>query len=138
MMPQWLGLIAAAATFLGVWIGHVSVRKIEFISPNLWIPSLAALGLGLLLAILALLNPKDNVSAALGIFATTVLWDALEFWRQQHRVEKGHAPANPNNPRHRQILKEQATATTIDWLKRNPTGRRLSVEELAEIVETER
>ncbi len=53
---------------------------------------------------------------ALGI---TALFDALEFRRQFRRVKQGHAPANPNNPRHAPWLAE-GKATTADLLKREP------------------
>jgi hypothetical protein len=60
----------------------------------------------------------------------TFLWDALEFLRQQNRIKHGHAPANPNNPRHAKILAEHPEATTFDWLDRDPRGRSYSAEEL--------
>jgi len=132
---NWIGMIAATATFIGVWIGHVSVRKIEYVSPTVWVPSIVALFLGLLLEFGALLSEDLYISAALGIFGITVLWDSLEFWRQHHRVEKGHAPANSNNPRHARLLSENNTVTTIDCLDRDPTGRQLSVDDLREILE---
>lgn len=133
MTLNWIGFIAAAATFLGVWIGHVSVRKIEYISPTVWAPSVTALSLGLLLELGALLSRNVYLSAALGIFGITVLWDALEFWRQHQRVRKGHAPANPDNPRHARLLQSSMQSTTLDWLDRDPTGRRLSPNELQAI-----
>ncbi len=37
------------------------------------------------------------LSGSLGIFGITLLWDALECVRQQRRVVRGHAPANPQN-----------------------------------------
>jgi len=129
MTLNWIGVIAASATFLGVWIGHISVRKIEYLSPTIWVPSCAALLIGLFLEFGALLSKNHHLSAALGIFGITVLWDALEFWRQQNRVQKGHAPANPNNPRHARILHSSTLSTNFDWLDRNPIGRRLTVEE---------
>jgi hypothetical protein len=132
---NWIGLVAAMATFGGVWIGHVSVRKIDFVSPTVWIPSAAALLLGLSLETGAMLSQNLYVSAALGILGITVLWDALEFWRQHKRVAKGHAPANPDNPRHRRLLAENRAATTIDWLKREPCGRQITVEELIPVQE---
>jgi hypothetical protein len=135
MTLNWIGLIAAAATFLGVWIGHVSVRKIEYHSPTVRVPSGVALFLGLLLELGALLSEGLYLSAALGIFGITVLWDALEFWRQHLRVRKGHAPANPDNPRHALLLQNSKMTTTIDWLDRNPTGRQLSTDELQGIQE---
>ena len=55
------------------------------------------------------------------ILGITLLWDALEFTRQQKRVKKGHAPANPHNPRHAKILAEHPTATTLDLLKHLPS-----------------
>jgi hypothetical protein len=58
----------------------------------------------------------------LGIVGITVLFDALEFRRQFKRVKKGHAPANPHNPRHAPLL-ASGQATAIEWLDREPAGR---------------
>ena len=105
-MPfQWIGLLAAACTFFGVWFGHVVVRKIEFISEKLWIPIAATLVFGLSIEVWSLVTDQLLLSTATGILGVTLLWDSFEFWRQQKRVIKGHAPANPNNPRHARILK---------------------------------
>ena len=134
---NWVGIITATATFFGVWAGHVSVRKIEYRAHAIWVPSLAALILGLLMELGALLSNNQFLAATLGILGVTVLWDALEFWRQQQRVRKGHAPANPDNPRHARILQISGKATTIDWLNRNPVGRQLSPVELQAIQESE-
>lgn len=49
------------------------------------------------------------------------------------RVRKGHAPANPVNPRHARLLQSSKMTTTIDWLDRNPIGRQLSTDELQRI-----
>ena len=138
MSLNWIGLVAALATFMGVWIGHVTVRMIEYVSSTVWLPSIVALFLGLSLELGALLSENIYISAGLGILGITVLWDALEFWRQHHRVEKGHAPANPDNPRHKRLLAESSSATTIDWLNRNPVGRSLSAEDRMEILEAGR
>lgn len=135
MNLNWTGFVAALSTFLGIWLGHVSVRKIDFISPTVWLPSLVALLLGLTLAAVSILTDDMNLSTACGIIGFTLLWDALEFWRQHRRVENGHAPANPNNPRHARMLASKGSATTFDWLKRDPTGRPLSPKELESIVE---
>ena len=135
---NWIGLIAALSTFFGIWLGHVAVRKVEFISPTIWLPSLVAFAFGLFLEIGSLWSRNLYISAALGIFGITLLWDALEFWRQQRRVEKGHAPANPANPRHARLLAKGDPVTTIDWLNRNPQGRLLSPDELRAIQENER
>lgn len=135
MNLSWMGMIAAAATFLGIWVGHVSVRKIEFVSPTVWLPSLVALSLGLILEAAAILTESITLSIVFGIIGFTLLWDALEFWRQHRRVEKGHAPANPANPRHARMLGAGYPATTIDWLARNPIGRQLSPEEVQNIEE---
>jgi hypothetical protein len=121
MMLNGIGLVAALATFLSVWLGHVSVRKIEYHAPRLWAPMLIAALVGVALELGALLSDNLYVSAALGIVGITVLFDALEFRRQFKRVKKGHAPANPNNPRHAPLL-ATGRATTIDWLEREPTG----------------
>lgn len=136
MTLNWIGLVAAVATFSGVWFGHVGVRKIESISPTLWLPTIIAFVSGLGLEIGALISDSRPLSAALGIVGMTVLWDALEFRRQHKRVAKGHAPANPNNPRHARLLSE-GKATTIDWLDRDPIGRPVTVEEATKMPQAE-
>ncbi len=95
-----VGLAAGASAFLGIWLGHVSVRKIEFSSTTLWLPASSFIGLGLFLEALSVVVHALPASAALGIAGLTLLWDALELKRQENRVRRGHAPANPNNPRH--------------------------------------
>jgi len=136
MEINWLGLASAFATFFGVWIGHVSVRKIEREVERIWIPTTLAtiLGLGLLLA--SFLTPNLILSTICGILAVTLFWDALEFGiRQPNRIKHGHAPANPNNPRHAKILATHPSATTMDWLDRGPRGRPYSADELASFKE---
>lgn len=119
-----LGIIAALSAFLGIWLGHVAVRKIEFVSPTIWIPSLAFVILGLFLEFCSVIANNISLKTALGIIGITLLWDAAEIARQQRRVYKGHAPANPDNPRHASILADPNThATTVDLLKREPTGK---------------
>lgn len=136
MELNWLGLAAAIATFLGVWIGHVSARKIERETKRLWIPALLALLLGLGLELASLLSRNLVLSATCGILGVTLLWDSLEIAvRQPKRVKQGHAPANPNNPRHAQILATHPDATLVDWLDREPRGIPYSKEELIAIRE---
>lgn len=122
MTLDWIGVVAAAATFFGIWFGHVGVRKIEAASPTIWLPTVIALTLGLALEAAALLTQNLYVSGVLGIVGITVLWDALEFSRQHNRVRDGHAPANPHNPRHTRLLAKSKSATTVNWLDRDPMG----------------
>ncbi len=116
-----LGLVAAITAFLTIWFGHVAVRKIEFISPTIWLPTILFTALGLLTEYCSLITDNLSLKTALGIAGITLLWDAFEFTRQQKRIRKGHAPANPNNPRHAKILADpNSHATTQDLLKREP------------------
>ncbi len=127
MTLNWIGVVAAAATFFSIWFGHVGVRKIEAASPTLWLPTAIAVALGLALEIGALLSGNLYLTGAMGIVGMTVLFYALEFTRQHNRVKHGHAPANPNNPRHARLLAEHKSATTTDWLKREPIGRPMEI-----------
>jgi hypothetical protein len=126
------GLSAALATFFGIWGGHVAVRKFEAnltdLRPAMGICVL--LGFGMWTG--ALLSDSMPVSAGLGILGMTLLWDAFEFYRQEKRIKTGHAPANPNNPRHKRILAEYPSATTTDWLDRHPRGAAYLPGELTE------
>ncbi len=124
---NFIGLIAAATAFLSIWLGHVAVRKIEFISPTIWIPSLIFIILGIVCEWLSLIAPNLQFATIFGILSITLLFDAFEFIRQQRRVRKGHAPANSNNSRHAAILAEfNSHATTLDLLKREPIGQRVT------------
>ena len=130
MELNYLGLVAALATFFSIWWGHVGVRKIEALSARLWLPMFGAFLLGIIFNVIAARAGDINLSAACGIIGMVFLWDGFEFYRQQNRVKNGHAPANPDNPRHARLLSEYPEATTFDWLGRNPRGKRYSVEEL--------
>jgi hypothetical protein len=119
---NFIGVVAALTAFLSVWLGHVAVRKVEFVSPTIWIPSTLFVILGVAAEAISLSTVHRPLSTALGILGITLLFDAFELTRQQKRVRKGHAPANPANPRHAQILAQHSSATTLDLLKREPTG----------------
>jgi hypothetical protein len=123
------GLTAGLAAFLGIWIGHVSVREIERRSASLRLPAAAFLLAALLLESGALSASQPPISAALGILGITAGWDALELYRQQRRVQHGHAPANPSNRRHARILAEYPAATTMNLLDREPLGRPVTAQE---------
>lgn len=134
MILNWTGLAAGLATFIGIWWGHVAVRKIEAKLVDIR-PAMAvciASGLGMWLA--AALTDAAPLAAALGILGMTLLWDAYEFYRQEKRIKIGHAPANPANPRHARFLVEYPTATTLDLLDRDPVGRPVGPEEAAKLV----
>ena len=126
---NFIGLTAALTAFFSIWFGHVAVRKIESSSPTIWIPTTIFAAVGFFLELLSLFMvrpPGDagsrSASVVFGILGTTLLFDALEFTLQQNRIRKGHAPANPKNPRHAKILAQHASATTLDLLKREPSG----------------
>lgn len=129
-----IGLFAAISTFLGVWFGHVAVRKIESISPTIWLPTLFFAVAGLTFEWLALFTINLHLSTAAGILGFTFLWDALEFTRQQNRIKKGHAPANRDNPRHARLLREYPKATTLDLLKREPIGKPVPYQEAVKLI----
>lgn len=129
-----IGLVAAASTFLGVWFGHVAVRKIESISPTIWLPTTLFALTGIGFESFSLFTSNLSLSTASGILGFTFLWDALEFTRQQNRIKKGHAPANPNNPRHARLLREHVSATTLDLLKRDPVGKQVSQHEAVKLI----
>ncbi len=118
---NWIGIVAAVSAFFSIWYGHIAVRRIESISPTIWLPTAIFAASGIALEFWSLVTDNRSLSAALGILGITLLWDALEFTRQQRRVRKGHAPANPRNPRHVKIMAEYPSATTVDLLK-NPAA----------------
>ncbi|MCU0491110.1 MAG: DUF4491 family protein [Chloroflexaceae bacterium] len=119
-MLQFAGFWMALATFLSIWWGHVGVRKLEARSGNILPPALLLIGGGLGLNVYAAVAPNLTIAGVCSIIGITLLWDAFELFRQQKRVQKGHAPANPNNPRHAAYLAAGGHATTADLLDREP------------------
>ncbi len=117
-------------------IGLVAVRKIEFISPTIWLPTIIFAASGLITGYCSLITVHRPLSTVFGILGITLLFDAIEFTRQQNRIKKGHAPANPNNPRHAKILAEHSSATTLDLLKRDPIGHVASMDETNHLIST--
>lgn len=115
----WMGL----ASFLGIWWGHVGVRWLEANSVRIGPPAALLVAAGLGLNIYSVVSQNLTVSGVCSIIGITLLWDAFELYRQQKRVQKGHAPANPANPRHAAYLATGAPVTTEDLLDREPMGQ---------------
>jgi hypothetical protein len=121
-MVQLAGFWMALATFLSIWWGHVGVRWLEAHSTRIGPPTVGLLLGGVALNVASLFAPNITVAGVCSIVGITLMWDALEMVRQERRIRKRHAPANPNNPRHAALL-AQGLATTDDMLKREPQGR---------------
>lgn len=121
-MFQLAGLWMAAATFLGIWWGHVGVRWLEAHSVRVGPPATVLSILGIALNLYALVAPNLTLAGVSSIVGITLLWDAFELFRQVKRVRAGHAPANPANPRHAAYLAAGGPATTVDLLDREPSG----------------
>jgi len=120
-MLQLAGLWMALATFLAIWWGHVGVRWLEANSVRVGPPATALVVAGLALNFYALSSASLAVAGVCSIIGITLLWDAFELYRQQKRVQKGHAPANPANARHAAYLAAAGSrATTVDLLKHEP------------------
>ncbi len=120
-MFQLAGLWMAIATFLGIWWGHVGVRWLEAHSVRVGPPAAVLSVLGIALNLYALVAPDLTLAGVSSIVGITLLWDAFELVRQAKRVRKGHAPANPANPRHAAYLAAGGPATTVDLLDREPS-----------------
>jgi hypothetical protein len=129
-----IGIITAITTLLSIWFGHVMVRKLESRLERIVPAVILCILLGLLFEICALLVDSNRFSAIFGILGITFLWDALEFYRQQKRVIKGHAPANPNNPRHKHFLSQYPSATNVNLTDREPRGYPYTDEEINSIL----
>lgn len=129
-----LGLVAALTLFLSIWLGHVFVRKIESTSRTLWKPILVTCMLGLICESLSLKIETQWLSTVFGILGISLLWDAIEFKRQEKRVIKGHAPANPYNPRHINFLMDYPNSTVVNLINRDPVGRPVGPDEAIQLV----
>jgi hypothetical protein len=89
---QWVGPISAAATVISIGLGHHLVRKTHArFGPR---PGLAFFLLGLIVVYTSLNTPGDLASSLLGIFGITFLWDGLEMFRQERRMQRAQQRAD--------------------------------------------
>lgn len=95
------------------------VRWIEFNTIDLRYPAALFFLTGISLAGISLFTRSNLLSGVLGILGIIFFWNGIETRHQEKRVKQGHAPANPANPRHQRILKENPDATTENLLKHN-------------------
>lgn len=118
-MLQTSGLWLAIATFLSIWWGHVGVRWLEAKCADIRLPMIVLIIVGLLLNLVALFSANVTIGGVCSVVGISLWWDAFELVRQDRRVRHGHAPANPQNPRHARYLAE-GRATIHDPLDREP------------------
>ncbi len=86
MSLQWAGPILALVTFATIGLGHVLVRRLHARFGTR--PAMPFLALGLGVIYISLLVSGDLFSAILGITGITLLWDGLEFRRQEMRMRR--------------------------------------------------
>ena len=85
-MPlQWAGLVLAISTFATIGIGHVLVRRLHARYGTR--PAIPLFLGGVAVLVLSLLAAGDLLSGVLGITAVTLLWDGVEMYRQEKRVQ---------------------------------------------------
>ena len=86
MSLQWAGVILAFVTFATIGIGHVLVRRLHARYGTR--PALPFFGAGLLVLTLSLATQSNLLSAVLGLTAITLLWDGIEMYRQEKRMQR--------------------------------------------------
>lgn len=83
---QWAGLVLALTTFITIAAGHVLVRRLHALFGTR--PAIPFFILGSLILIFSLFNTLNLVSAVLGITGITLVWDGIEIYRQEKRMQR--------------------------------------------------
>jgi Domain of unknown function (DUF4491) len=86
MNLQWAGIILAFVTLATIGIGHVLVRRLQARYGTR--PALPFFGAGLLVIVTSLAAQSDLLSGILGLTAITLLWDGIEIYRQEKRMQR--------------------------------------------------
>jgi ABC-type Fe3+-siderophore transport system permease subunit len=87
------GAVLAAIAIVGIGLGHIWVRTMEYhFGKRIW-PLSMVIGAALVGA--SFFAASDFVSALLAIPGAIFLYAVKEFFEQERRVLKGHAPRNP-------------------------------------------
>ncbi len=93
---NYTGPILAFTVFATIGIGHVLVRFLNYHLGTL--PGIPFLLSGIASLISSIWISSNLWSSIVGIVGITLFWDGVEFYRQEKRVKKGHAPENPKRP----------------------------------------
>jgi hypothetical protein len=83
---QWAGLVLALTTFVTIAAGHILVRRLHARFGTR--PAIPFFILGSLILIFSLFNTLNLVSAVLGITGITLVWDGIEIYRQEKRMQR--------------------------------------------------
>jgi hypothetical protein len=86
MTFRWAGPALALVTFAAIAIGHLLVRRLHASFGTR--PALPLFLLGAMVLAASLLTPGDLPSSLLGIIAITLIWDGVEIYRQEMRVNR--------------------------------------------------
>ncbi len=87
------GTLIAALAILGIGLGHVWVRRMEYhFGKEIWPVSF---GIGAVLVGASFFADSDLLSAILAVPGAIFLYAVKEFFEQEQRVLRGHAPRNP-------------------------------------------
>ena len=83
---QWAGPVLALTTFVTIGIGHVLVRKLHARFGTR--PAIPFFILGGIVLLISLFSEINLVSAILGITGITLVWDGIEIYRQEKRMQR--------------------------------------------------
>jgi hypothetical protein len=82
---QWAGLVLALTTFVTIGAGHVMVRRLH---ARFGVrPAIPFFIIGSMILIFSIFNSLNLISAVLGITGITLVWDGIEIYRQEKRMQ---------------------------------------------------
>lgn len=86
---QWAGPVLAIITFSTIGIGHVLVRRLHA-RFGTW-PAIPLFASGVLVLAASMFTANNLLSGILGITAITLIWDGIEMYRQEKRMQEEHS-----------------------------------------------
>lgn len=83
---EFAGVVLAVVTFATIGIGHVLVRRLHARFRTM--PGIPFFILGMLVLVISTQVASDLLSGVLGITAITLVWDGVEMYRQEKRMQR--------------------------------------------------
>ena len=85
---QWAGIAIAVTTLATIAVGHVLVRDLHpKFGTQLCLPFMI---LGVIVMTISVFIDNNLLSSILGIVGITTLWDGIEYYRQEKRVQRSN------------------------------------------------